>query len=281
MINTHPLYSVLMPVYKKDNVNWIKEAVDSMLYQSVTPSEFIIIQDGPVPKEIESLINNYINMYPNLFKLLVNDKNLGLGESLRKGVLACTYEYIARMDADDISNTFRCEKILEYMVQNPELSLVGSDCIEFIDKINNIQGYVRLPNTPEAVNKFAKQRVPIRHPSIIFKKSDVLKVGNYKPILRSQEYDLVVRMIMDGMKIANIPEILFYIRVGEDFYSRRGGLDKALLLAKQRRDFYKYGFYKFYEYIFYASINIGVCLMPNYLRAFIYKTFLRKNTKRS
>lgn len=273
-----PQYSVLMTIYKNDNPSWLTEAIESMLNQSFPPSEFVIVQDGPVPQAVSDVINFYINKYKNLFVLIANAKNEGLGAALKCGVEKCQYEYIARMDSDDISDKLRCEKILSYMLEHPDYSLVGSDCIEFSGCCENIKGYVRLPNDPNKVKQFAKKRVPIRHPSIIFKKSDVLKVGNYKPLRRSQEYDLVIRMLMADMKISNVQEILFYIRVDDDFYSRRGGWDKAKLLASQRRDFYKYGFYNFLEFCLYASINIGMCMVPNKIRAFLYQKFLRKNT---
>ena len=272
-----PKYSVLMTVYYNDEISYISEAIDSMLNQSHKPSEFVIVQDGPVPEMVSALINEYKAKEPDLFRIFVNDNNEGLGAALRRGVELCRFDYIARMDADDISAPNRCEKILSYMINNPDYSLVGSDCIEFTGNINNIKGYVRLPQDPTEVSKFAKKRVPIRHPSIVFKKKDVIAVGNYNPLRRSQEYDLVVRMIMADMKISNVQEILFYIRVNDDFYSRRGGWDKAKLLASQRKDFYKYGYYSFLEYCLYACINIVMCMVPNSVRAFLYQKLLRRD----
>ncbi len=270
-------YSVLMTVYKEDSEVWIKEAMDSMLEQTVPPSEFLIVEDGPIGEILEKVIDSYAGERPELFKIVKNEENLGLGAALRIGVEQCKYEYIARMDSDDISNIHRCEKILNFMAEHPEYSMVGCDCVEFVNSVDNITGYVRLPQDPEKVAKFAKKRVPIRHPSIMFKKSDVIKVGNYKPLRRSQEYDLVVRMLLAGMKISNVQEVLFYIRIGEDFYLRRGGWNKAKLLAGQRKDFYRYGFYSFPEFCMYACINIGMCMVPNFVRSFLYRHFLRKN----
>lgn len=271
-----PKYSVLMTVYKNDTPEWLKIAIESMLNQSEAPSEFLIVQDGPVPTKLINVINEYTENNKDLFVLLINEKNEGLGAALNRGVRHCKYEYIARMDSDDISDVKRCEKILHYMSEHQELSLVGCDCVEFLNTTDNIKGYVRLPQDPDKVKAFAKKRVPIRHPSIIFKKKDVLKVGNYYAIRRSQEYDLVVRMLMAGLKISNVQEVLFYIRVNENFYSRRGGWDKAKLLANQRKEFYRYGFYTFPEFCLYAGINIGMCMMPNRVRVFLYRKFLRK-----
>lgn len=269
-------YSVLMTVYKKDNPEWLRQAIDSMLNQTWKPSEFVIIIDGPIPAELQCILDKYVKVNGDMFKIKPQKKNIGLGAALKIGVENCSYEYIARMDADDISAPKRCETILKYMVKHPTYSVTGCNAIEFVDNINNAKAIVKLPLNPVDARKFAKKRVPIRHPSIIIKKSDTLAVGNFKPLRRSQEYDLVVRMLMANMEISNVPEVLFYIRVGKDFYIRRGGWSKAKLLVGQRYDFYKYGFYSFPEFMLYAGINLVMCMMPNSLRAFIYQKFLRK-----
>lgn len=269
-------YSILMTIYEKDDPTFLKVAMESMINQTYKCSEFVIVFDGPVSASLKCVINEYVLQYDNLFKIIELKENIGLGAALKIGVEACKYEYIARMDSDDISAPKRCETILNYMKEHPSYSVVGCNCVEFINDIDNVKSVVKMPQNPNDSRKFAKKRVPIRHPSIIFKKSSVLKVENYKPLRRSQEYDLIVRMLMKDMEISNVPEILFYIRIGNDFYYRRGGLNKAKLLAGQRHDFYKYGFYCYPEYLLYASINIAMCLIPNSIRAFIYIKFLRK-----
>lgn len=274
-----PQYSILMTVYEKDNPEWLKEAINSMIDQTHSPSEFVVLIDGPTPIRLRNILDDYHKQYEGLFKIIPQNKNIGLGAALKIGVENCKYEYIARMDADDISAPKRCETILNYMIKNPTYSMVGSNAVEFVNTIDDVRSLVILPETPKDTRKFAKKRVPIRHPSIIFKKSDILAVGNFKPLRRSQEYDLVIRMLMAGMKISNVPEILFYIRIGEDFYLRRGGWSKAKMLATQRLDFYRYGFYSFPEFLLYAGINVGMCIIPNFLRTFIYQNFLRKKKK--
>ncbi|WP_270190970.1 glycosyltransferase [Holdemania filiformis] len=276
--NKLPCYSVLMTVYKNDNPRWVDLALQSMLEQTVIPSEIVLIEDGPVSEEIESVISKYIAFNSVPIRLYKNDVNIGLGATLKKGVELCRFNYIARMDSDDVSEKTRCEKILKLMVENPKISLAGSDVAEFEGDISNIKAYVRLPQNMEDILRFAKKRVPIRHPSIIFKKDDVLEVGNYKPLLRSQEYDLVIRMLIKGKIISNVNEILLYQRIDDNFYKRRGGLKKGITLAKQRYDFYKYGFYNYFEFLLFASINVGMSIMPNGLRAIIYQKLLRKRS---
>lgn len=265
-----------MTVYAKDNVKWLKQAIDSILDQTYQPNEFLIVKDGPLTEQLDAVISEYSDKESDLIRVEALPQNVGLGAALNYGVTHCQYEYIARMDADDISAPERCETILTYMQKNPDVSIVGCNADEFSGDIQNVVAHVILPQTAETAYRFAKKRVPIRHPSIIFKKRDILQVGNYKSLKRSQEYDLVVRILMAGKKVSNVPQVLFYIRVDDNFYTRRGGLSKAKMLASQRYDFYKYGYYSFPEFLFYASINISVCLMPNVLRKLLYQRVLRK-----
>lgn len=271
-----PKYSVLMSIYKNDKPDWLETALDSMINQIVSASEYVIIQDGPISEDLANVLNKCNSKSGGLFKLIPLEKSGGLGAALRFGVTKCSYEYIARMDSDDISEPTRCEKILEYMLSHKQVSLAGCNVDEFIGDKTNVVGKVRLPLNPEDVKKYAKVRVPIRHSSIIFKKSDILSAGNYRNLKRSQEYDLVVRLLMKNYQIGNIPEVLQFMRVDNDFYKRRGGLQKAKMLVSQRHDFYKYGFYNFFEFILFASINFTVCIVPNGVRKWIYKNILRK-----
>ena len=270
-----PSYSVLMTVYEKDNPKYLSEAIESMLFQTYKPAEFVVVVDGNIPETLLSVLLKFESENIGLFKFIQLESNVGLGAALSIGVEACKCDLVARMDADDLSDNKRCETIIEFMISNPMISMVGCNCIEISCDTKKPISIVNLPTNPEEVKIFAKKRVPIRHPSIIFKKNDVLRVGNYKPLRRSQEYDLVVRMLLANMKISNVPQLLFSIRVGDGFYSRRGGWDKAILLTKQRYSFFQYGFYNIFEFLFYAYINASMCLIPNSLRAFIYRRFLR------
>ena len=85
-------------------------------------------------------------------------------------------------------------------------------------------------------------------------------------------------MLIKGKIISNVNEILLYQRIDDNFYKRRGGLKKGITLAKQRYDFYKYGFYNYFEFLLFASINVVMSIMPNGLRAIIYQKLLRKRS---
>ena len=271
----YPKYSVLMSVYKNDNVDWLKDAINCMLDQSVKPDEFVIVEDGPLTEELNKTINDY-STSNKIFNIVKIQKNGGLGPALKLGVEKCKNEWIARMDSDDYSPNDRIEKQFNMLEKYPDVGIIGSNAIEFYDNINNIASKVNLPEKPDEVFSFAKRRCPFRHSGILYKKSEILRAGNYQECYLFEDYDLYTRMLLKGTKGYNVQEYLLYVRVNPDFYKRRGGIKYLKSVLKAKRRFYKIGFYSLKDYIISSFAHILVCLMPNSFRNFVYKKFLRK-----
>ena len=118
-------YSVLMSVYINEKPDRFVQAVNSMLEQTVSPDQVVIVQDGPVSDVLKVVLEQYQNEYPDLITVLVNEQNLGLGPSLNRGLLECRNELIARMDSDDVSRKDRIEKQLKMFEENESLSICG------------------------------------------------------------------------------------------------------------------------------------------------------------
>ena len=274
-------YSVLMSVYYKENASYLDYSIDSMLKQSVFPNEFVIVKDGKLTKDLDKIIEKYNSKYPGLFKIVELDKNMGLGEALRVGVLNCKYEFIARMDSDDYSVPDRIEKEFTIFEKMPELGLVGSNVEEFEDEIENIKCHVILPETNEQIEKFSKKRCPFRHPSLLYKKSEVINAGNYRTFYLCEDYDLYIRMIKNNCKCYNIQEPLVFMRISEDFYKRRGGWKYMKTILKFKSEQLKTGYFSVFDFLRTTIPHIIVCLMPNKLRDYIYRNFLRKKVKRN
>lgn len=268
-------YSVLMPLYKNDNLEWFQYSLNSMLNQTILADEIVIICDGALTPELDSKLLEYTSKYSTLFKVYRFKKNVGLGIALAKGIELCSNELVARMDADDYSIPQRCEIQLKTFKSNPYLDVVGSNVSEFIGDIKNVVSYVKLPEMQEQIVEFAKKRCPIRHPALMYKKSSVLKAGNYRNYRHAQDYNLIVHMILTGSKIYNIQDNLTYMRVSPDFYKRRGGWKQMRLIVKLKKEFYDYGFYSKKDFIISGIGNAVVCLVPNHIREVFYKKFLR------
>jgi len=273
---TYPEYSVLMSVYYKENPEWFANSINSMLNQTIKPSEFVIVEDGPLTKALDDVILKVIADSPGLFKIIKINKNGGLGPALKLGVDNCTKTYIARMDSDDYCSPNRIQKELDVLLKNPELGAVGTNVIEFIDTPNNCISKVILPENHEDIVDFSKKRNPFRHPSMMFKKSEIIKAGNYREYYLFEDYDMWVRMIRNGCKCYNIQEYLTYMRINKDFYKRRGGLKYLNSIHKFKKEQYKVGYINYFEYLKTFLPHAIVCLLPNTIRDLVYRKLLRK-----
>lgn len=269
-------YSVLFPLYVKDEVEWFIIALDSILSQTVFPDEIVVVGDGPLSTDLNNVLKIYTEKYPGLFNIHIFPENRGLGLTLADGVQLCKNEYIARMDADDYSVPVRCEKQLRVFQEYPELSLVGSNVDEFIGEISNVVSHVRLPEKHEEILSFAKRRCPIRHPALMYRKSMVLESGNYRDYRHAQDYNLIVHMLLNGCRMYNIQDVLVYMRVSSDFYFRRGGVEQMKIILKLKKEFLDYGFYSLMDFLISGVGNAAICLLPNKARAVFYKRVLRK-----
>lgn len=269
-------YSVLMPLYKKDNPEWFQYALDSILNQTKVPNEIVITCDGPLSEELENTLKKNVRKAPNLYNIYRFKENVGLGVALAKGIELCKNELIARMDADDYAVKERCEKQLMEFETHPEYDVIGSNVEEFIGDLNNVVSHVILPETQDDIVAFAKKRCPIRHPALMYRKSAVLKAGNYRNYRHAQDYNLIVHMILSGARIYNIQENLMYMRVSPDFYKRRGGWEQAKLVLKLKKEFYDCHFYSFGDFMISGVGNAVVALLPNKVREIFYKQVLRK-----
>lgn len=277
--NTYPKYSILMSVYYKEKPEWLDYSIASMMKQTVMCDEFVLVEDGPLTKELEEVIKKYQKEFPSIFNIVKIPKNGGLGPALKLGIEKCRNEFIARMDSDDYSVPNRIEKQLGIFEKNPNLSFVGSNVEEFQDDISNIICHVILPENYEDIYKFSKRRCPLRHPSLLYKKSEVLKAGNYRNYYLCEDYDLYIRLLKNGCKCYNIQEPLVYMRIGEDFYKRRGGLKYLKAILKFKNEQLATGYFSFWDYLKSTAPHVLVCLLPNKLRDWIYRNLLRKRVK--
>ena len=131
--------TVLMSVYYKEKPDYLIACLDSMLNQTYLPDEIVLVKDGPLTDELDSVIEEYVGKAPQVFRLVPLSENVGLGKALAIGVEASSHQLIARMDTDDIAIPERLEKQRNYFIENPATSIVGSNIIEFEGTIENIE----------------------------------------------------------------------------------------------------------------------------------------------
>lgn len=269
-----------MSVYYKEKVEYLRESIDSMINQTIFPDEFLIIEDGVLPANLSLLIEEYKNSYPNLFTVLKNEVNLGLGPSLRKGILHARNEIIVRMDSDDISKNNRVEKQLCIFNQYPNIGIVGCSEVEFEKSVNNVVAVHSVPSYDEDIRKMMKRRCSLLHPTVVFKKSDVIRAGNYQEkntYHLYEDYDLFTRMVLvNNVKAYNVKGNLYYMRVSGDFYSRRGGIAYALTALRFKYNLKRRKLISLWDFCLSGFGQAFVCLLPNFIRSYIYIRLLRK-----
>lgn len=203
-------------------------------------------------------------------------KNQGSGPASAVGVLACSNEWIARLDSDDYSIPERIERQFEALKNNPELDIIGSNVDEFFGSYDNVISHVIAPETNDELVKYAKRRCPLRNSSIIAKKEAIIKAGNYRKFDLFEDYDLYTRMIQSGAKQYNVQEPLVLVRTSNDFYKRRGGIKYAKKIICFKKEQRRTGFFTTRDFIVSTIPHVGVALMPNFARDLVYKKMLRK-----
>lgn len=271
-------YSVLMSLYYKENPGYLRDALNSMISQTVKPDEIVLVEDGPLTDELYAVINEFQIRYPNLFHIIKNKKNLGLGVALNIGLRECRNELVARMDTDDISKPYRCEKQLERFHEKPELAIVGSHVDEFIENPSNIISSRRVPLNTEEIYQFAKRRSAFNHPVVMYRKSKVLEQGGYADLRRNQDVDLFGRMLYAGCKAENIDEALLWFRSSDALSKRRKSWENTWSYIVTIKNFWKMGYSSFRDCVIVAIAQTGMYLMPVKVQKMIYKKLLRKNS---
>ncbi len=268
-----------MSVYYKEKASYLRDSINSMLNQTLEPDEIVLVKDGPLTEELERVLDEYRSN--TILKIVELKDNVGLGDALRIGLDHCRNNFVARMDTDDISETKRCEKQVCFLIENHNVSVVGSSIAEFVNSPDNIIAYKKVFENYDQIKRLMKYRNALNHPSVMFRKNDVVKAGNYKPWFLNEDYYLWIRMIQKGFILRNIKKPLVKMRITCDTYLRRGGW-KYFMAQKRFMDYMlKNEICNEIEYIYNYVVRICIHLMiPNSLRKVIYIQVLRqKNNK--
>ena len=268
-------FSVSMCVYGKDNPDWFRTAVNSILEQTRTPDEVVLVVDGPVPEELDSVIKSFEKK--PIFKVIRLEVNKGHGEARRTGLSNCTHELVALMDADDISTPDRFEKQLALFDNNPNLTIVGSNITEFVGEPENIVGARVVSENDNDIKADIKVRCPMNQVTVMFRKSIVEQVGGFIDWFCEEDYYLWLRLYLNGGVFANIQDYLVNVRVGKEMYQRRGGIryfKSEAKLQKYMLDNKIIGLGTYLINIF-KRLIVQV-ILPNNLRSWVFQKFARK-----
>lgn len=272
-------FSVLISVYKKDRLEFVKTALESIVNQTRKPSEIVLVVDGPVDTELGQWLQDYEEQN-KMVQIIVLEENLGLGNALEIGLNRCSYELVARMDADDISVENRFEKQVNEFEKDENLSIVGGQIEEFIGAVDNMVGIRKVPLQHEEIKEYMKARCPFNHMTVMFRKEEVQKVGGYMEWHCNEDYYLWLRMCLSNCRFKNLEDTLVYVRVGDEMYQRRGGIAYFKSEAGIQKYMLAHNLISFPKYMFNVLLRFTLqVLMPNKVRAFVFKRFARKEAK--
>ena len=272
------MFSVVVCVYVADDAKLLKQSLKSIFEQTLKPSEVVLVQDGPLTKEILEQISEFENLlkYDDIaFKNISLSRNLGHGKARMVGIKSAEYNIIAICDSDDINYPNRFEEQYKFLENSQDISVVGSQIMEI--SINKPQSMRVVPINHEEILRYCRFRCPMNQMTVMFRKDDIMEVGGYKDFYHNEDYYLWIRLIASGYRLANLPNVLVDANVDQYTFKRRGGYSyfksefniQKLLLKKKITN----------HIIFFLNISIRIVvqvLMPSHLRKLAFKYLFRK-----
>ena len=263
-------FSLLMSIYSKTESVYLDEAMTSIwTTQKLKPTELVIVYDGNVCKSVETVLDKWRNTLKGKLIEVRLENNVGLARALNEGLKKCNYELIARMDDDDFSLPDRFLMQVSYMEAHPEIAVLGTQVEECSQDLSYVLMQKKLPTEPSDLIRFSKYRCPINHPSVIFRKSVITKLGGY-PIIYPEDFPLWAKVIVHGYKVANLPQVLMQMRQEEAIYQRRG---RKFLIGelKMFKYMYQIGHLTFVQFVLNCLNRSIIRLSPNLIKKMLYK----------
>lgn len=266
-------FSVLMSLYNKENPKYFDDAMQSIWNNQIRkPDEIVLVLDGPLTEQLYSVVDIWKNNLKEILNIIAIEKNIGLALALNEGLKHCNYDYIARMDTDDISTPNRFAEQIEFFKHNQNIDVCGTFICEINENNDIIKDIVKFPLTNAELYDFFSKRDPFAHPTVMFKKSFFNKAGTYRSDLFLAEDTLLWYYgFLNNCKFANIGYIGLKFRRSKEFYKRRANLNKSIKLLKYRvfniNRKLNYGFISDLYAILYFLISIS----PSILKKLVYK----------
>lgn len=262
-------FSLLLPVYMGDRAEFFTKAFSSaVIDQTRRPTEVVLVEDGPISADLDAAINRAVESSPVEVRRVRLAVNVGLATALTRGLAACRFDVVARMDADDISLPERFERQLPAIEKGCDL--VGSGMFEFNEK-DVILGRRTPPVGQAEIARQARFRDPFNHPTVVYRKSAVEASGGYRHLPLMEDYWLFARMINSGALIENLPEALVMYRVDAGAYNRRGGWKLFVSEVTLQRRLLQERFVSPTQFVRNVLVRGGYRFVPVVVRRAVYR----------
>lgn len=263
-------FSLLLPVWAGDRSDFLVEAFRSTVdAQTRRPDHVVIVRDGPVRPDLAATIADLAATSPVPVDVVECARNVGLGPALDRGLAACRFDVVARMDADDISMPHRFA--VQMPIMESGIDLVGSGLLEFGADPDDLVGTRTPPTDAADIAVRARFADPFNHPTVVYRRDLVRAVGGYSDFALMEDYLLWAKLLIAGARVANVAEPLVKYRVGAGAYARRGGVGQLRAeLAVQRR-FRQLGFTTRGQFARNVVLRGGYRLVPESIRRMAYR----------
>ena len=269
-------YSVLMSVHINENAEHFAASIQSLLDQTVVTNDFVIVCDGPLSKELDKVLEEYDSRYPGLFHIVRLTENVGVGLAAKAGLAVCRNDLIAKMDSDDISLPDRCRMQLSRFSENPDLALIGGVIEEFDNRTGKVFAVRTVPEENSAIRTYARRRSPFNNVTVMYRKSAAEAAGGYRDLRRGEDYDLYLRMLIDGCYAQNLPQTLVRVRVDSDTHRRRASWSAMKGCAGIWWHAYRVGYSSLADLLICLCGQMFLVICPGRVQQMLYKRFLRK-----
>jgi len=267
-------FTLLMAVYAQDNEAFVRPAYASATSeQELPPTRVVIVQDGPVNEGVAHWLEE-VSADPKVTVVRL-EKNMGLAAALNIGLTHVATDIVARADSDDICLPERFARQIPLMSSGCDI--VGSAIAEFTTDPDHPDVIRHVKTTQAEIERQARLECPFHHPSVVFRKSAVLRAGGYPELKQMEDYPLWARMLMNGARVANLSEVLVYYRVGAGAFHRRGGTTLARSEARLQKEFLAMGFTTRWQYLRNRIVRGPLYRhLPPSLRRFAYHLYERR-----
>lgn len=205
-----PLISVLLPLYNEP-LSFAKQAIESILNQTYVHWELILLLDNPKNENLIHLMEYYAKL-DNRIHPHLNEYNLGLPDTLNKGIELANGEYVARMDGDDISSPDRFEKQITFLLEHPDFDLVGSDAYAINEEGEWIGEYHKLRTDFSQKLMLRYGSINLIHPTWLGT-IKIFEDCGYRNFTHCEDFDFMLRAYALGYNFYNIQEKLFSVRI--------------------------------------------------------------------
>ncbi len=253
-----PKVSVIMSAFNQ--ASYLKLSVDSILQQSFTNFEFIIINDASTDNTRQILAS----YHDHRIRIINHNFCQGLTKSLNQAIRHAKSEYLARMDADDIASKERLRTQIEYLESHPKIAACGT-AVTLIDKQNRKIGIKHLPSTVNKIHQVMLRYNPFVHPSMMLRREIFVDINGYDESLNgAEDYDLWLRMA-SKYELININKPLLNYRINPQGVSWANLKHTELQALKARIKALRYYGYPWWQIIYLIKPTVSI-FIPGFLK---------------